>query len=155
MGYIPPGARWYLADIVLEHTIEDEPRNVVHINTVLVRANSPERAYAHALQLGQEAEHKYQNTDGKKVETKFRGLSDLNVICDKLRSGAELIYQERTGIAEDEVTRLISTKEELGVFAERVKPTRGKPNYMPGSVMDMLKAEGFSEDDIYEQEHTP
>lgn len=150
MGYIPDDARWYLADIILEHSIEDEPRSVVHINTVLVRAGSPERAYARALKLGQEREHEYQNTDGKKVETKFRGLCDLTVIHDKLRSGAELIYQERIGLSEDEVAKLVSLKAELGVFAERVKPTRDKPNYMPGSIMDMLKAVGFSEDDIYE-----
>jgi hypothetical protein len=42
MGFIPKGARWYLADIVLEHIIAGDPRNVVHINTHLVEAGSPE-----------------------------------------------------------------------------------------------------------------
>ncbi len=150
MGYVPEDARWYLADIVLEHIIEDEPRNVVHINTVLVRANSPERAYARALKIGEESQHEYQNTDGKKVETKFRGLGDLKVIYDKLRSGAELMYQERIGLPEKDVAKLVSPKEELDVFAERVGPTRDEPNYMPATVMDMLKDAGWSEDDIYE-----
>lgn len=149
MGSIPEDARWYLDGIVLEHTIENEPRNVVHINTVLVRAHSPERAYTNALRLGQEAEHEYQNTDGKKVATRFRGLGDLTVIHDKLRSGAELIYWERINLSEDGVAQLVSPRGELGVFAERVKPTREKPNYMPATVMDAMKDAGFSEDAIF------
>lgn len=149
MGYIPDDAKWYLADIVVEHKIEDEPRNVIHINTMLVRANLPERAYARALKLGQEAEHEYKNTDGKTVQVVFRGLRDLNVIYDKLRSGAELIYQERIGQTEEQVASLISPKGELGVFEERRKPSKDKPNYMPGDVMEMLKEAGFGESDIY------
>ena len=40
MAYIPEDAKWYLADIVLEITIEDDPRNVVHTNLVLISADS-------------------------------------------------------------------------------------------------------------------
>ena len=28
MDFIPKGTRWYLADVVLEHRIEDDPRTV-------------------------------------------------------------------------------------------------------------------------------
>jgi hypothetical protein len=149
MGYIPDDAKWYLADIVIEHKIEDEPRNVIHINTVLVRASSPERAYARAIKLGQEAEHEYKNTEDKTVRVVFRGLRDLTVIYDKLRSGSELIYQERIGQTEEQVAKLISPKSELAIFEERQKPSKDKPNYMPGSVMEMLKEVGFDDSDIY------
>jgi len=44
MGFVPKDTRWYLADIVLEIIIEDDPRNVVHVNTHLVEAESPEQA---------------------------------------------------------------------------------------------------------------
>jgi hypothetical protein len=40
MGYIPTDAKWYLADIVMEITIQGDSRNVVHVNTTLVRADS-------------------------------------------------------------------------------------------------------------------
>ena len=74
MGYIPEGARWYLADIVLEHIIDGDPRNVVHVNTHLVEAHSPEEAYAKALDLGRCSELEYLNTDSKQVRVVFRGL---------------------------------------------------------------------------------
>ena len=44
MGYIPPDAKWYLADIVEQATIEDDPRRVIPINTILIHADSPEAA---------------------------------------------------------------------------------------------------------------
>ncbi len=56
MAYIPKDAQWYLADIVIEHRITNEPQNVLHINTTLIQASSPEEAYAHAQTLGQEME---------------------------------------------------------------------------------------------------
>ena len=149
MGYIPADAKWYLADVVIEHKIEAEPRNVIHINTLLVRASSPERAYARALELGQEAELEYRNTDGKLVRTIFHGLRDLNVIFDDLRSGSELIYQERVGQTEAQVAQLISPKDELGVFEARRKPSRDDPNYMPASIMQALEEAGFEENDLY------
>ncbi len=149
MGYIPADAKWYLAYILLEHKIEDEPRNVIHINTVLVRANSPEKAYARSLKLGQEAEHEYKNTDAKTVRVIFRGLRDLTVIYDKLRSGSELTFQERIGQTEEQVSKLISPKNELAVFEEVRQPSRDKPNYMPGNVIEMLKEAGFEDNDFY------
>ena len=56
MGYIPEDAKWYLADIVLQIAVDDDPRSVVHINLVLIRADSPEEAYEKALALGAEGE---------------------------------------------------------------------------------------------------
>lgn len=52
MGYIPKSAKWYLADIVQQITVEGDPRSVVHTNLVFVRADSPEEAYEKALELG-------------------------------------------------------------------------------------------------------
>jgi hypothetical protein len=48
MAYIPDDAKWYIAEIIMECQIEDDPRNVVHINIVLVRADSPEEAFEKA-----------------------------------------------------------------------------------------------------------
>ena len=76
----------------------------------------------------------------------FRGLGELVVIHDELEHGAELAYQERVGLTEEQIRALVIPKVQLGVFAPR-KPSAG-PNYMPKSVMDELRKEGFDESDI-------
>jgi hypothetical protein len=35
VAYIPKSAKWYLAEIVQQITVESDPRNVVHTNLVL------------------------------------------------------------------------------------------------------------------------
>jgi hypothetical protein len=147
MGYIPPDARWYLADVILEHIVEGDSRNVVHVNTYLVEAESPERAHERALALGRDNEREYPNTDGKTVRVRFRGLRELNVIHDALEDGVELAYSETVDVPEEKLRRWISPKEQLGVFAPIV-PKTGAPNYMPESVMRMLEASGFSREDV-------
>src|SRR5579863_7388033 len=119
MAHIPANAKWYLADIVEQIVVVDDPRYVVHTNTVLIRADSPEDAYAKAVELGTSQEVSYQNPEGKSVTITYRGLRDLNVIHDVLEHGAELTFSEDIETDEAAIQRYISTKEELGVFASR------------------------------------
>lgn len=149
MAYVPENARWYLADVVIEHKIEEESRNVLHINTLLVRANSPERAYERALKLGKNAEHEYRNSDDKTVRVLFRGLRDLCVIYEPLRSGCEMIYSERIGLSEEETAKLVSPKDGLGVFETVQKPTKGAPNYMPKDILEALYDAGLKDSDMF------
>jgi hypothetical protein len=51
MGFVPEGAEWYLAQVVIEFVVEGDARNVVHVNYLLVRAQSPDEAYQKALRL--------------------------------------------------------------------------------------------------------
>jgi len=51
MAFIPKESKWYLAWLVEEITVEDDPRNVVHTNLMLVRADSPGEAYEVRLNL--------------------------------------------------------------------------------------------------------
>jgi hypothetical protein len=146
----PEDAQWYLADIVIEHRITNEPQNVIHINTTLIRASSPNEAYAHAQALGHEMEKTYENTDGELVTVIFRGLCNLLVIHDDLEHGAELAYSEKIGLSEADVQALLAAQSELAVFRPRIPPSRSKPNYMPKSVMDHLKEAGFDETDLFE-----
>ncbi len=150
MGFIPSNTTWFLADLVVARSIEDDPRTVVHINTVLVRADSAEEAYLRATEIGREEEHTYENTDGKLVTVVFRGLRELAVIHDELEHGAGLMYRERVVLTEEELGQMETPKEWLSVFAPR-KASSG-PNYMPGSVMDMLGRSGFSESEIAGEE---
>lgn len=113
MKYIPPGAKWFLADIVMETTVQDEPGNLVHINLTLIRASSLEEAYERSLQVGQESESSYLSTDGKMVTVRFRGLRDLNVIHEELEHGSEIAYDELEDQNEDQIQQLLRSREEL------------------------------------------
>lgn len=117
MAFIPKGARWYLADIVLDFLIEDDPANVVHVNTHLIEAESPDQAYEKALALGRNSEHQYKNPAGEQVRVVFRGLRQLNVIHDDLKDGAELTWEELVEVPPEQLRRLLTPREELNVFA--------------------------------------
>lgn len=148
MAYIPEDAQWYLACIVIEICIEHEPRNVVHINTTLIQANSPEAAFEQAEQLGRAGDMVYENSDGKRVEIRYRGLKDVLVIHDDLEHGAELLYEEYIGISEEKIHSWLTAKTALSVFAPRAANLSSKPNYMPASVMQSLTAQGFTSADL-------
>ena len=143
MGFIPRDARWYFADIVLEHRIDGDRRNVVHVNTHLIEAESPEQAYRKALTVGRQAQSRYVNTEGKQVRVRFRGLRELNVIHEDLQDGAELSYEESVSVPEKVLQRWARRKKNLGVFAP-VQAKTQNPNYMPQSIMKELEEAGFS-----------
>jgi hypothetical protein len=130
LGFIPSDARWYLADVVLEHRVEGDPRNVVHVNTHLVEAGSPEHAYEKAMALGRSAEHAYENTDGRPVLVIFRGLRELGAVHEPLEDGAELMFTEDVGVPEERLLAWAKPKEGLAVFAP-AEVFRGTPNYLP------------------------
>src|SRR5580704_16335633 len=137
MGYIPEDAKWYLADIVLEITVEDDPRNVVHTNLHLVRAESPEEAYQKAIQIGIASGHTSVNPDGKRVIFRFRGLCDLKEVIDsELEHGAELSYREDIAVDEATIQEWVSSKEDLGVFRPMEFNPSSKPNYASRDIME-------------------
>lgn len=147
MGFIPDDARWYLADLIIEMTIEGDPRNVIHVNTHLIEADSPELAYRKAEDLGRTGEMEFENTDGKLVRCTFRGIRNLAVIHEDLEDGAELFYEEHAGIAEDELRGWARAKEDLSVFAPRERDM-SRPNCMPEEIAEALEAEGVPRSDI-------
>jgi len=62
------------AELVEEITVEDDPRNVVHQNLVLIRAVSADEAYEKARKIGKDGETSYDNPSGKAVRIRFRGF---------------------------------------------------------------------------------
>jgi hypothetical protein len=52
VGYVPNNAEWYLAELVQELVVADDPRNVIWRNLTLIHASSPDDAYEKALGLG-------------------------------------------------------------------------------------------------------
>lgn len=150
MAFIPKDARWYLADVILEHVIGGDTRNVIHINMHLIEASSPEQAYEKAQVLGAQSEDTYLNSDGKQVRVIFRGLRDLNVIHEELEDGAELAYSQKVALPEAQVRAMVREREQLAVFAPAQKKN-DVPNLMPETVMEMLEQEGFTRNEIEER----
>lgn len=134
MAYIPQGAHWFVAELLLEITVQGDTRNVLHSNLTLIHAASPDEAYDKAIQLGRDAQAEYPNPASKNVRTVFRGISQLNVIYDRLEHGAELLFNERLGVSEEEIERLIPSKQSLAVF-KPIEPTRG-PDYSSREILE-------------------
>jgi Domain of unknown function (DUF4288) len=136
MAYIPDDTKWYISQIIMECQIEDDPRNVVHINTVLVRADSPEEAFEKAEEIGHDGEDSYLNTDGKRVTFRYRGLQDLLVVYDELEHGSELMFAEEIGVQEAELQAMVTSKSDLSVFQEHQPRDLLIPNYGPKEIID-------------------
>ena len=139
MAYIPEDKKWYIAELVMECQIEQEPRNVVHVNIVLVRADSPQEAFEKAEQLGKESEDSYLNHNNQQATWYYRGLRDLNVIYDDLEHGAELMFEEEIGVSEDEVQDMLREKSELNVFREWKPRDSSEPNYGCKEILEEVK----------------
>ena len=137
MAYIPKDAKWYLAAMVEEITVEGDSRRIVHKNWTLIRGDSPEDAYRKAHELGRKSGVSYDNPTGRLVQIKFRGLSGLNVIYDELEHGAELIYDELLDLSEEDVEALIVPKQDLAVF-QPISPSSG-PDYSSRQVLEDAK----------------
>lgn len=136
MTYIPEDAKWYLAWTVMEITVEGDPRNVVHTNLHLIRADSPDEAYEKAIALGKESEISYENPEGKLVTFVFRGLKNLVVVYDELEHGAELTYDEKIEVSEADIQRMLTPKDQLTVFD--TTGVSDKPNYEAKEVVEEL-----------------
>lgn len=139
MAYIPENSQWYVAEIIEEIVVEGDSRNVIHKNLVLIRADSPDEAYAKSLDLGRQQESSYKNPEGKVVTASFRGLGYLDVIHDKLEHGAELLYQRSMAVPKEEVQKWVLTREQLPLFRES-QPPPDYPNYGSKDIVEEAKA---------------
>ena len=137
MAFVPKDAEWFLADLVQEIRVAGSKRNIVHINYVIIRATSPQAAFARATALGKRSEISYTNEMGKKVTIRFRGLRNLDVIYDPLEDGCEIMFEEKMGVSEKGIRKLVRAKSELEVFRP-IRARRGRPNYSSKEIMDMV-----------------
>ena len=137
-AFIPEGAEWYLADHVQAISVSGHRRVVVHINKVLVRANTPSEAYRRAMELGRRGTMSYRNAADERVKFQFMGLRDLGVIHEPLEDGAELQYFRRYVYSLKKAKALVRPKQKLGVFAPRV-PVEG-PDHVNGELRRTMEA---------------
>jgi hypothetical protein len=135
MAHVPDDAEWFLAQVVEEIRVAGSKRNVVHINYVIIRADSPEAAYDRAMALGKQGETSYVNELGKRVTIRFRGLRDLDVIYEPLEDGCEIMYAEKLGVSPKGIRRLVRPKKELEVFLP-IRERPGRPNFSSKDIMD-------------------
>jgi len=138
MGFVPKDAEWYLAEIVQEIQVADDPRNVVWRNLTLVHAKSPDDAYEQAVQLGHSGDTEYSNPAGKLVTIRFRGLSFLDVIHDRLEHGAELTFQSNVAVTASDLQKLLLAKEELQLFRPNTRPDG--PDVASGEIVREVEA---------------
>ncbi len=128
---------WYVAELIEEITVEDDPRNVVHQNLVLIRASSPDEAFEKANKLGRDGETSYANPSGKTVKIQFRGLSHLDEVYEEIEDGAEITFRSKVGVSERKLRALVKPRERLCAF---LPPTRAEgPDYVSGEIVAMLE----------------
>lgn len=144
MAYVPRDAEWFLAQLVEKLQIQGRKRNAVHINYVLIRASTPSEAYQKAIELGRRANGTWKNPDGRRVQRRFVGLRDLDVICEPLEQGCEIMSVERLGLSRTGLRKLVRKKSELEVFLP-IRPRRGRPDYSSKEILEMAAKEIKSE----------
>lgn len=134
MAYIPQDAAWYITELVIEILVEEDPRNIVHRNLILIHAHSPDEAFSRANEIGQQHQREYQNPGGRLVRLRFRGISRLNVIHEPIEDGAEIIYTEQVGVSETEIQRMIPARDCLSVF--RPIESSAGPDYSSNEICE-------------------
>jgi hypothetical protein len=130
-------AMWYLAELVMKIVVAGDPRNVVHQNSVLVRAETPEEAFEKALRFGKNSEVSYDNPEGEAVQITFEGLSDLDMIYEELEDGGEIAFHYRTGVPEEELRAIVKPRDRLRAF---LPPMRAEgPDYSSKDVLALVE----------------
>jgi hypothetical protein len=98
MANSPETARWYIAELTEEVTLEGDPQNVVHRKTRVIFADSPQDAYEKALAMITEHEVGYLNEYRKAIRTRFWGLRELGLSNEDM-DRAGILPENRFGFA--------------------------------------------------------
>jgi hypothetical protein len=91
-------ARWYIAELTEEVTLEGDPQNFVHKKTRVIFADSPQDAYDKALAMITEHEVGYINEHHKAIRTRFWGLRELSLSNEDM-DRAGMLPDGRMGVA--------------------------------------------------------
>jgi len=94
----PETARWYIAELTEEVTLEGDPQNVVHKKTRVIFADTPQDAYEKALAMITEHEVGYLNEHHQTIRTRFWGLRELSLSNEDM-DRAGILPESRAGNA--------------------------------------------------------
>ena len=128
--------QWYLAELVEEVSIEDDPDNVIHTNLVLLHASSPDDAYAKAIQIGRRGETSYTNPAGRNVKIEFRGLHDLNVTIEDPADGAEIGFTRQVNVSASALQEWLLPKNRLSAFI--IPEPKSGPDYSASYILEKV-----------------
>ena len=106
---------WFVAVLLLESNFAalSMPPSI-DVQYRLIHATDSEAAYKRALELGREAEHSYENSEGEICVWSFKGLKDLQEVLDvELNDGTEIYGFTAVGSATDHVV----SKQKLTTFS--------------------------------------
>lgn len=137
MAFIPPDAEWYVADLVEEIHVTGRKRQTIYINTVLIKASSPQEAFRKAIRIGKKGNTQYRNTYGERVICRFHGIRELNVVHDPLEDECEIFFRSKPNMTPEGITRMITKKGDLAVFRLTRATTKGR--LFPKSIADKLR----------------
>ena len=116
-----PGG-WYVATYVERFEWEGENRSNLKRrcnawrNAILVRAKTPEEAYARSIRLAKLGDTPWHDAKGRKGRLLFEGLTSLLPIYDELEDGAEVFWWKHNKVAGGSINKLVRSKKNLEGF---------------------------------------
>ena len=120
MSKSPDTARWYIAELTEEVTLEGDAQNFVHKKTRVIFADSPEDAYEKALAMITEHEVGYLNEHHKAIRTRFWGLRELTLTNEDM-DRAGMLPEARIGTARRRNSTGLSPDQQFALLLS-VKP---------------------------------
>jgi len=120
MSKSPEAARWYVAELTEEVTLEGDAQNVVHKKTRVIFADSPEDAYEKALAMITEHEVGYLSEHRKTIRTRFWGLRELTLSNEDM-DRAGMLPESRVGAARRRNSTGLSPEQQFALLVS-VKP---------------------------------
>ncbi len=117
---------WFIASYIertepAEHASDSNPqRKVMSVweNRILVKAKTPEEAFARTLMHLEDIPHEYTNTDGVVLRVCVDGITSLLPIYEKLQDGAEIEWIDHGSLRIEEINSMVRSKEDLGGFKD-------------------------------------
>lgn len=120
---------WYIVEIIekCEPVNRDKKQELRRVTTWgnhhLIKAESPEKAFDKAVELGKKAEYKFTNIDKIEMEWIFVGIGELLPIYEDIEDGSELMWNDYGFISNRRTMRMAYKKEELMKLLKPKKQT--------------------------------
>lgn len=145
--------QWYLAQLIIEQKFE-HGGNLLDVNFALISATSDDDAYTLALEVGHEYEFSYLVADIEEVgqwdqaekelvTSVFRGLRNLSLIGPDLKHGTEIYHEKPRHLAENEIWKLVTPKNEQTVFKDWI------PEDAEWYIAEIIKLVGQNKDGLF------
>jgi Domain of unknown function (DUF4288) len=116
---------WYVASLLMRFEWYDEDQDnldrqcLAWENQVLIKADTPEEAYAKAFKRGQSdagGEMWEADNEARKGIWKFEGFTSLLPIYDELEDGSEITWTTHENKSVEKIQSWVKAKEELESF---------------------------------------